>query len=84
MTAGAIGANIEAGAHFQQAIRQATERGLDAELAECHYWYGRHLLKAGPETPEPGIGQLDRAIEIWKMTGMLEQVPRAEALKSAC
>ena len=83
MTAGAAGADGDAAAHFQQAIRQAGEMGLDAELAECHYWYGRHLLKAAPESPAPGLAQLDSAIEIWKMTGMLQHVPRAEALRAA-
>jgi tetratricopeptide (TPR) repeat protein len=81
MTAGAIGANIEAGAHFQEAIRQANKMGLDAELAECHYWYGRHLLGAG-ESKEAVLDQLERAVDVWQVAGMEHQIPRATGLKS--
>ncbi len=82
MTASAIGKDDEASAQFELAIQQAAEMDLSAELAQCHYWYGRHLLKDAADRG-PGLAQLDRAIEIWTMAGMLKQVPLAESLKAA-
>ena len=83
MAAGVSGADADATQHFEESIRVASELQLDAELAECHYWYGRHLLTTVRGDRGPGMAQLDRAIEIWKMTGMVEQVPRAESLRMA-
>jgi tetratricopeptide (TPR) repeat protein len=78
MTAAAIGAATDADVHFDRAIKEAADLDLSAELAECHYWYGRHLLERGDR--EPGLVQLDRATEIWQMAGMSHQTRRAAAL----
>ena len=81
MTASAIGLNEEAVTHFEAAISQATEMTLDAELAECHYWYAKHLLEAAtPAGQESGRGHLERAVGIWQAAGMYAQAERADAL----
>jgi class 3 adenylate cyclase/tetratricopeptide (TPR) repeat protein len=76
MAAATVGEKAEADVHFQRAIQQAADDDLSAELAECHYWYGRHLLARGEE--QSGKGQLERAREIWLMAGMQTQSQRAK------
>jgi len=78
MTAAAIGASADADTHFERGIREASELDLSAELAECHYWYGRHLLDRGDR--EIGLVQLERASEIWQRAAMPQQATRAAAL----
>ena len=78
MTAAAIGASADADTHFERGIREASELDLSAELAECHYWYGRHLLYRGDR--EIGLVQLERASEIWQRAAMPQQATRAAAL----
>jgi class 3 adenylate cyclase/tetratricopeptide (TPR) repeat protein len=84
MTAGEIGAREEAAAHFKKAIELAGKLGLDAELAECHYWYARHLLRCGVESDRAdAFAYIDRAVGVWQAAGMSHQLPRAESLRNA-
>jgi hypothetical protein len=83
MTAGAIGAKDEAAAHFERAVELAGDMALDAELAECHYWYARHLLSGGDESRADGLAHLDRAVGVWQAAEMESQITRAEALRGS-
>lgn len=80
MAAGAIGDTAEAAAHFQHAIDLAGELGLESELAECHYGYARCLIQQGDHAEAQA--HLDRAAAAWQGAGMVQQLPRAEALRA--
>ena len=56
---------------------------LTGELAECHYWFARHLLAGDSSRREAGLAQLDLATKLWQLTGMVHQLPRAESLRNA-
>ncbi len=81
MAASVIGAEGEAAEHFEAAIQEAIHMNANAELAECHYWYARHLLAGnGAGAQNGGAEHASRAIEIWQQLDMHQQVHRAQAL----
>jgi class 3 adenylate cyclase/tetratricopeptide (TPR) repeat protein len=83
MAAGMTGDRDQASAHFKQAIARAGELRLDAELAECHYWYAHFLAGGGREERAEALAHLDRAAARWQAAGMQKQIERAETLRTA-
>jgi tetratricopeptide (TPR) repeat protein len=82
MAAGVTGAHDDAVSHFEHAINIASSLGLDAELAECHYWFASYLFSAGDERKSAALSHLDQATGIWQAAAMPQQLPRAELLRS--